>query len=652
MIIVKPEGSSPCCRSEREFMRAIHDHPGVYIANVNIPNSTNPGAFTREVDGVMLTPGGIYTVEVKGLRATGELHTPRMDGWTVGDGETAVPLMGRPHSQALAHSKYLASFLKDTGVTPGWVRAVLAIVGEGITLPEDAPVHVIDNVYVVISQPGVGDMLREHVGGTISQRELSVEMVQTILTTFECVTGAPTKEELLTAGFRAEATIADEVEERRRQVREEHLAATTGLPVRTAASEQSTARTIADGPTSVEWKITTERYAAAVALDEELTETGAVVDGVAIHRRMVAYAERKGLPLTEVAAVVNNPVEILGDTTESNLIYCGAECAVSVRTLDGLAMFYKTVEHAKAERYGTVVAGVEISARAAKQAINQFRLSLEALARAASDPEESWWVSGTTDVAHARGEFVVVTSGPTGPVLYVQTRAMAVFRAAPKKPDPRSTTTSEDVVVDGLTIRAAAVGWYTRRQVSVDSIVEAALRPVAVWAGHSENMEVRCGPANAVLLDTATQTVVAVMSSAEAIEYRDGVVKGDVRLSGRCVFLAKRRKVSVDGLIAAFRTPHLIARVPGSTQSVYVGAELAVTVEDDGATIADFTFAAHAQTMIVRGELVPVDLGPLAGAPVRLVPESPRAPVAALTVPASAVPSPLRLAALVPAQSA
>jgi hypothetical protein len=612
MIIVKPEGAAPCCRSEREFLRAVHDQSGIYIANVNVPNSTTPGAFTREVDGVMLSPHGIYTVEVKGIRATGELHTPRMDGWSIVDGDTKVPLQGRPHAQALAHSKYLASFLKDTGVAPGWIRAVLAIVGENITLADAADVVVVDNVYVVISQPGVGDIMRQQIAGTISQRELSVEMVQKILTTFECVDSAPTFDELIAEGFRTEAEIAAEVEIKRQQVRDEFLAATAAATDEPAHTETDPTAvespTIADSPSTVEWKITQERYAAAVALDDELTETGAFVDGVPMHKRLISYAERKGVSLTDVAAVVNNPVEVLGDDTDTNLVYCGEHFAVSVRALDGLAMFYKPVATAKAERQGAVINGQEITARAAKQAINQFSITLEAVVRIISEPEEKWWVPGTTDIAHARGEFVAVTSGPLGPVQYVQTRAMAVNRSAPKPVEDKAPVTITDVVMDGITIKASAVGWCNRRSVALESIVETVLRPQHTWAGHSSNMEVRSGETSAVLLDVSEQMVVAVMTTAEAVEYRDGIVKEGVRLSGRCVFLAKRRKVSVDDLTSAYLNPLTIAREPGSSESVYIGSELAVTVEDETHAVVDFTFAGHARSRIRRQELVAVDL--------------------------------------------
>lgn len=628
MIIVKPDGAAPCHRSEREFLRAIHDHPGVYLANLHVPNSIAPGAFTREVDGVMLTPHGIYTCEVKGVRATGDLRTPRMDAWSIGDGPTRVTMQGRPHAQALAHSKYLASFLKEAGAAPGWITAVLAIVGDGITLPDEVPVHVTDNVHVVLSQPGVVDLLRAHTSPTGSQREVSVELVQRILSAFECTDAAPDLDALMVEGFRTDAQIEAEVQQRRDQARAEHLAAAaqrepaavaTGSPDQSqttgsAATEAPDAcglGEVAQHPSTAEWRITSERYAATVALDEELSETGAFVDGVPMHRRLLTYAARKNVALSEVAAVVNDPDEVLGGPEDANLIYCGGDFAVSVRNMDGLALFYKPVTEARAERDGVTLNGVQISARAAKHATNQFNLSLDAVTRIVTAPEERWWVPGTTDIAHARGDFVAVTSGHHGQVQYLQTRAMAVSRAQPKDANPTEESTPAgdvDTVVGDLTIRASAVGWCNRRKVDLSTIAETAAHPSGVWPGHSENMEVRSGATYAVLFDKDTASVVAVMSPEEAIDYRDGIVKDGVRISGRCLFLSKRRKVSIDDLVTAYRAPGTIARQPGVGSSVYIGAEIAVTVCDDGNVLTDFTFAGHARALIRRGELV--DLTP------------------------------------------
>lgn len=639
MLIITPQGTgAPTCHSEREFLRVMADQPGLYLANVNVPNSTAPGAFTREVDGVMLMPDGIYTVEVKGIRARGTLHAPRLDAWTIVDGTRSVPLRGRPHAQALTHSKYLASFLKDTGVAPGWIRAVLALVGDDLALPEDAEVLVTDNVYVVLARPGVGQVIRQHVAGAISQRELSVELVHTILTAFGCVDSAPDTATLVAEGFRTEAAIAAEIEHKRDQVRAEYLAAaTTSTGTGTYAAEPEVAALpVAAAPSSTEWKITADRFAASVALDPDLTETGTIVAGVPMHRRLVSYAERKGVDLADVAAVVNDPREVLGDSNDATLVYCGADHAVSVRTLDGLALFYKPVALARAERQGAQVGGLEITARAARQAINQFDLPLEAVARMVTAPQERWWVAGTTDIAHARGEFVAVTSGHMGPVLYVQTRAMAVQRAHAKDAAEKEPVVA-DTVLEGVTIRATAVGWCNRRSVPLQSLVDTVNRPAQTWAGHSPNMEVRAGDAYAVLLDVAAQAVVAVMSPAEAVEYRDGIVKEGVRLSGRCVFLARRRKVSADEVIAAYRQPVLVARAPGACQTVYVGGSLAVIVEDGTSTVVDFTYAAHARAMIDRQELIP--LGPTATSAGPAA-----APVFAGATAAGEVPSPLTMA--------
>lgn len=607
MIIVTPVGATESVRSERIFQSHIKDTSGVLLANVNVPNSAVPGAFTREVDGVAITPSGIFTVEVKGLRARGVLHPSRMDAWTVVDGDLSVPMMGRPHAQALTHSKYLASFLKDTGVVSGWVQAVLAIVGDGIVLPDEAETMTVDNVHVVISRPGVGEVLREQVISPVAgQQEISVEAAQILLGVFECTTSGPTLADLLGEGFRTEQVIGEELEIKRQQARAEFLACAPAVcETPSTGSDEHMDVSVLDAPSASEWRATAERFEQVTNLDAELTEVGAFVEEVAMHRRLVSYAARKDVDLSVVASVVTSPEEVWGDESDSNRVFCGQGYAVSVRTLDGLALYFKEYAVAHAEINGVTVGGVEITARAAKAALGHMDLSLEAVARVVSMPQERWWIPGTTDVAHARGDIVAVTSGPNGPVLYVQSRALAVARSVPK-PVPEEPKVT-DMLAGEFTLRASAVNWCHRRRVDVAEIAAVVLKPTHVWAGHSENMEVRCGEAHAVLVDTASSEVVAVMTAAEAVEYRDGIVRDGVRLSGRCLFLVRRRKRPVEDLVAAVNRPELVARAAGAAESVYVGATVAVMVCDTSGAILDFTYADHARARVARGELMRVD---------------------------------------------
>ena len=636
MIIVTPVGAPETNRGERIFQSHIKDHPGVMLANVNVPNGASPGAFTREVDGVVITPAGMYTVEVKGLRARGVLHTSRMDAWLVVEGDLTVPMMGRPHAQALTHSKYLASFLKETGVVSGWVQAVLVIVGDGIVLPEGVEVLTADNVHVVVSGPNVGEVLREQVVSPMGQQEISVEAAQALLTIFECVESGPSTEDLVAQGFRPEAAIADDLEVKRQQVREEFLASAQAAgeaPPADAGADLS----VLDAPTTTEWRATAERFAEVQQLDAELTETGAVVEGVALHRRLVSYAGRKSISLELIAAVVNTPEEVWGEESEHTRVFCGGGWAVSVRVLDGLALYFKDIAVATAETNGATVHGVEITARAAKGALNHMDLSLEAVARVVVSPQERWWIPGTTDVAHARGDVVAVTSGSTGPVQYVQSRALAVARSAPKPVEDDAKVT--EVKAGEFTLRASAVNWCRRRRVDVAEIAVVTTSPTSTWAGHSENMEVRAGASYAVLVDTEGMEVVAVMTATEAVEYRDGIVRDGVHLSGRCLFLLRRREVAVEDVVAAVKAPVLIAREPGAAQSVYVGLKLAVTVDDETRAVVDFTYPDHARSMVARGSLMAVDLP---GCPVDATAADPAGPA----VPVLAKPSPTVFAAM------
>lgn len=612
MIIVTPVGAPEPCASERTFLSHIKDHTGVLLCNVNVPNSAAPGAFTREVDGVVITPRGIFTAEVKGLRARGVLRPSRMDAWAVVDGDVATPMMGRPHAQALTHSKYLASFLKDTGAGAGWVQAVLVIAGDGVSLPDEAQTMVFDNVQIVVSRPGVGALLGEQSSITASQQEMSVEAVQRLLEVFECTESGPSAEALLAEGFRTEASIEEELEARRRQVREEFLSSVPAhtIPGEVAAIDAGQAEPLAgvpvlDAPSTSEWRATAERYAAVMDFDAELTDVGAFVDGVPMHRRLVKYATRKDIDLSTVAKVVTSPDEVWGDEDASVRIFCGNDMAVSVRTLDGLAMHFKDLAIAHAETNGALVGGVEISARAAKAALSHMDLTLEAVARVVTMPQERWFITGTTDVAHARGDVVAVTSGQSGPVIAVQSRAVAVARSAPK---PVEEPKVVEVQAGGFTVSASAVNWCRRRRVDLSAIAEVALTPQQVWAGHSPNREVRCGATHAVLVDVETNEIVSVMVAEEALEYRNGIVHDGVSISGRCLFLSRRRKRPVEDLVEAVLHPRMVARAPGASESVYIGATTAVKVCDETGAALDFTYAEHARSQVAHGELIAVDL--------------------------------------------
>lgn len=610
MIIVTPVGAPEPCASERTFLSHVREHTGVLLCNVNVPNSAAPGSFTREVDGVMITPRGIFTTEVKGLAARGVLRPSRMDAWAVVDGAVVTPMKGRPHAQALTHSKYLASFLKDTGVTAGWVQAVLVIAGD-VSLPDDVATMVFDNVQVVVSRPGVGDLLGEQSSITGGQQEMSVESVLRLLEVFECTESGPNAEALLAEGFRTDADIEAELEARRRQVREEFLssvpahATSTETPAIADDHPPLAGVPVLDAPSTSEWRATAERFAAVTAFDAELTDVGAFVDEVPMHRRLVKYALRKGIDLATVAAVVNTPDEVWGEEDASVRIFCGSDMAVSVRTLDGLAMHFKDLAVAHAETNGAVVGGVEITARAAKAALSHMDLSLEAVARVVTMPQERWFITGTTDVAHARGDVVAVTSGQNGPVIAVQSRAVAVARSAPK---PVEEPKVVEVQAGGFTVSASAVNWCRRRRVDLSVIAEVATAPQQVWAGHSPNREVRCGTAYAVLVDVETHEIVSVMIAEEALEYRNGIVQDGVSISGRCLFLARRRKRPVEDLVDAVLRPRMVARAPGAGETVYIGASTAVKMCDETGAALDFTYAEHARSQVAHGELIKVDL--------------------------------------------
>lgn len=122
----------PASRSEQKVFTALEATPGVMLTNFRVMR----GRGNREVDALVVTPAGVFVVEVKGTGATGWLHAPANGNWTVGD--DPAPFSGTPANpgdQADRAAKSVKHALTDAGINPGFVPGLVIVDGDGVEMP-------------------------------------------------------------------------------------------------------------------------------------------------------------------------------------------------------------------------------------------------------------------------------------------------------------------------------------------------------------------------------------------------------------------------------------------------------------------------------------------------------------------------------------
>jgi hypothetical protein len=136
-------------RSERQLRDACRNLPGILVLNA-IVNGAH--GRVRELDGVIITPTGVFSVEVKGTQLTGTVSTDANRAWTIGGTEAdfygSGPDSSNPLRQARTGAQALAALLRDQKVEAGFVASVVAIAGNSLTL---AP-HLVGDTHVVTTR--------------------------------------------------------------------------------------------------------------------------------------------------------------------------------------------------------------------------------------------------------------------------------------------------------------------------------------------------------------------------------------------------------------------------------------------------------------------------------------------------------------------
>lgn len=133
LVIENPNGRMNA--GERAFIAHQRATDGIALVNF-VVGGGGPRKPGREVDAIIIRPGGIVCVEVKATGAVGELDSPANDAWSIGG--IAHPFSSRaksPAAQADQAAKILATALGSGPWPKYYVTPAVAIHGS-VTIPE------------------------------------------------------------------------------------------------------------------------------------------------------------------------------------------------------------------------------------------------------------------------------------------------------------------------------------------------------------------------------------------------------------------------------------------------------------------------------------------------------------------------------------
>lgn len=120
--------------AERRVRDACQHLPGVLVLGAMV----GTGSRLREIDAVLLSPTGLFTVEAKGTRQAGVVATHVNQPWTV-DGQPAAFAGGaNPLRQARQGAQMLRAALDAADVDSPFIPAIVAVSGDDVDLPPTA----------------------------------------------------------------------------------------------------------------------------------------------------------------------------------------------------------------------------------------------------------------------------------------------------------------------------------------------------------------------------------------------------------------------------------------------------------------------------------------------------------------------------------
>jgi len=562
---VYPVDSGAAYPSEKDFLRAVKDHKGIAIVGPDLDDPRLRNA-ARDFDIILVTPHGAYTVEAKGTAATGELRTPEVDSWSIG--EDSNPFKGSDlRKQARRQSQILSTRLRNARVKVGFIAAIAAISGDDVRLPAGKSVHFTGGVHILVSRGQVGHVIEEHVKGEWAASRISIEMALAIMAEIGCVASAPTVEVMREQGFLSNA----EEGERAARVRDEQ--------VKAYRQTQSYLALATPPPMAPEdGTLTLERWQEMRALDPDLCTVSHFIDGVAFDTHMARRAESDDVPLEVLADVVNRPTTEWAGRQGNLRYYASPDWTVGRRTSDGVAQLFSTAEESAALRDGTTNGGVFLTANAVRKA-RSLGLSWDAVCRIAAEPETEWTQPGERNLVRARCDFVAVLD-PTGSQVFdVASRQVFERHLATASTEGR---TFNDMTIAGFEVAARHLDVFERRGMRLSDVEELLSAPPERWPGHEPATEVLVGPLFALIVDPGGQRLLACSSRENQVDLRDGITVDGMHLPGYTLYRAQAMKVSPAAVAEVVRNPLWEGRLHDQPCNILVGRNFAVLVSDDG----------------------------------------------------------------------
>lgn len=107
------------------MVAALRAQRGLLLTNVQLPSRRS-----REVDGVLITPDAVLTIEAKGTGLAGLLSVQPNGPWRIGGTVADFPSGPNPTSQARQQAQISAGLLAEAGVRTPRIRAIVAIDGD------------------------------------------------------------------------------------------------------------------------------------------------------------------------------------------------------------------------------------------------------------------------------------------------------------------------------------------------------------------------------------------------------------------------------------------------------------------------------------------------------------------------------------------
>lgn len=547
MLLIRPAGLPAPGSAEQAFITAMADAPGVLISGMTLPG--NDPSEARECDGIYIAPHGLFTIEVKGTPARGELTTSPIEAWKVGGDPAAF--YGHPGHQANLQCQLLAQLLRKAHLHPGWIAPVVAIAG-AVTLPNQARCVVAGRIHVTVINDAMPEAFATEIRSNLHTYYIGVETALAILGTLGAESMCPSPADLVRHGFTSDKNTV--------------LSAIAANDAATAAADD--ADDDADGQTRAHDEanetagnrpplphaadaVRRHRQSGLAQQHPSLIAGHAVVGGAAFTAHAAERALRLGLSLHDLAALLSTrPQPVL--THPGWLAYRSDAAVALARAVDSLIVDCHTSDIYSLWSEGFTHDDVIVPPHAAQQAVD-YGLDREALLALIYSPTDTYLADPdhgphTSPQVRVLGDYAAVVS-PHRTVTRVVAHADLVAERL---------IDNEPLTLAGRRLGPRLTELIRQGSVSPAAVINTLTRPEDVFEGARTGTEVRLGDELAVIINTHTEDAVAIVSRFKALSYRDGVDHRGWHVAGKAMWAAHQYRLGASGAVRARveGTPH------------------------------------------------------------------------------------------------